>query len=110
MERPFELVFTKRLAAYAVRIHRQSELPVALDLLGLSRPRPVLVLVGGASALTEADMACLRPLFRDVLAPLAEAVGAAVVDGGTDAGVMRLMGQARFKTDATFPLIGVSAT
>jgi hypothetical protein len=32
-----------------------------------------------------------------------------VVDGGTDAGVMRLMGRARSETRATFPLIGVAA-
>jgi hypothetical protein len=30
------------------------------------------------------------------------------VDGGTDAGVMQMMGQARAETAATFPLIGVT--
>ena len=51
----------------------------------------------------------LFPIFVEVLAPLAEDLGAAIVDGGTDAGVMRLMGQARHETNATFPLVGVSA-
>jgi SLOG in TRPM, prokaryote len=32
-----------------------------------------------------------------------------VVDGGTDAGVMRLMGRARAETGAAFPLVGVAA-
>jgi hypothetical protein len=32
-----------------------------------------------------------------------------VVDGGTDAGVMKLMGQARYLTQSHFPLIGVAA-
>jgi SLOG in TRPM, prokaryote len=44
----------------------------------------------------------------DGLAPLAERCGAAVIDGGTDAGVMRLMGQARTAIGASFPLIGVA--
>ena len=60
--------------------------------------------------MSDADMARLRPLFVETLAPLAEALGAFVVDGGTDAGVMRLMGQAHAETGATFPLIGVAVT
>ncbi len=78
--------------------------------LGLDHPRPTLVFVGGAGWFGEAEQARLRPLFAGVLAPLAEALGALVVDGGTDAGVMRLMGRARARTNATFSLIGVAAT
>ncbi len=110
MERPFELVFSDGLVAYAIRVHNPSELPIALDSLGMNHPCPVLVLVGGADALNESDMANLCSLFSEVLAPMAEALGTAVVDGGTNTGVMRLMGQARFKTNSTFPLIGVAAT
>jgi transcriptional regulator with XRE-family HTH domain len=109
-EKPFKVSFSNGSSSYAVRVHRPTELPVALRKLGLHRSRPVLVVVGGASEVSEADMARLRPLFVEVLAPLAEALGAFVVDGGTDAGVMRLMGQARTETHAAFPLIGVSAT
>ncbi len=83
---------------------------MALSSIGLRRPTPVLVLVGGADGLSEADMARLRSLFAKVLAPMAEISGATVVDGGTDAGVMRLMGRAHHKTNSTFPLIGVAAT
>jgi hypothetical protein len=48
-------------------------------------------------------------MFDDGIATAAQETGAAVVDGGTDAGVMRLMGQARNKRKASFPLIGVAA-
>ncbi|UXE59643.1 MAG: hypothetical protein KA717_28380 [Woronichinia naegeliana WA131] len=34
-------------------------------------------------------------MFSKVLAPLAQELGVIVADGGTDAGVMRLMGQRR---------------
>ncbi len=110
MEEAFEITFPNGLTARAVRVHRSAELPVALRELGLRRSNPTLVLVGGAGGLGDAELDRLRPLFVEVLAPLAETLGASVVDGGTDSGVMRLMGQARAETDVTFPLIGVAAT
>ena len=109
MEKPFKVVFPSGSQARAIRVRRPEELPVALRELGLSGRPPVLVLVGGAGGLSEADTSRLLPLFAGMLAPLAEAAGVSVVDGGTDAGVMRLMGQARAGTDATFPLVGVAA-
>jgi hypothetical protein len=51
----------------------------------------------------------LRPLFARGLAPLAERLGVVVIDGGTDAGVMHLIGRARSWAGATFPLLGVAA-
>ncbi len=109
MEEPFEVAFPEGSKARAVRVGRSEGLPAALRELGLGHSRPVLVLVGGAGGLEGADMARLRPLFVEALAPLAEALGASVVDGGTDAGVMQLMGRARTETGAVFPLVGVAA-
>lgn len=57
-----------------------------------------------AEALTQ-----LRFLFSDILAPLAQGLGLVVVDGGTDAGVMQLMGQARSQIQGSFPLLGIVA-
>ena len=85
------------------------ELPEALSRLGLALTRPVLVLVGGASGLDTAVADRLLVLFRDRLVPLLDQLGAAVLDGGTDAGVMALMGQARRAAGARFPLVGVAA-
>lgn len=70
--------------------------------------RPTLVLVGGASKLTDEDLQRVQAVFTHVLAPLAEEFRLNVVDGGTDAGVMRLMGNARRAIAGTFPLIGVA--
>jgi hypothetical protein len=85
-------------------------LPDALAALGLASSRPVMVLVGGAAGLSLAGEAAapLRELFH-ALAEVARAAGATVVDGGTDAGVMAFMGQARAEIGATFPLLGVAA-
>lgn len=92
------------------RVATRDELPALLTNFDLRDPRPVVVLVGGAGGLEDADLARLRPLFDEGLAPVVEAVGACVIDGGTDAGVMALIGQARAKLGATFPLIGVVAS
>jgi hypothetical protein len=68
----------------------------------------VIVLVGGATGLRQYHIARLHYLFHKVLAPLAESIGAAVIDGGTNCGIMRMMGIARKATQSTFPLVGVT--
>ena len=66
------------------------------------------MVIGGASLISEEDLQRLQRLFSKVLAPLAQELGVIVADGGTDAGVMRLMGQAREEVQGSFPLVGVS--
>jgi hypothetical protein len=81
----------------------------ALGLMGLmGQDCPVLVIIGGASKLDEEDFQRVQRLFLEVFAPIAEKWQACVVDGGTDAGVMRLMGRARAAIGGTFPLVGVT--
>lgn len=68
-----------------------------------------LVLIGGADATAPALVGELRGLF-EVIARHCEATGTAVFDGGTDSGVMRLMGEARAAIGGRFRLIGVAPT
>jgi hypothetical protein len=96
--------------ALAVTVSETTELPQAVEQLGLSNSRPVLVIVGGASQISEADFLRIQSLFVEVLAPIAQSLDAYVVDGGTDAGVMQLMGKAHSQINADFPLIGVAPT
>jgi hypothetical protein len=105
---PFTIRFASDHNALAAEPSVMAELPAALNALGLAAPRPVLVLVGGAAGLDAGAAKALERLFREVVAPLIEALGAAVVDGGTDAGVMALMGRARAAGHAAFPLVGVA--
>ena len=108
--KPFVYTFPNGHAARAIRVYRLAELSSALRELGIHYPRPTIVLVGGASGVSGDELTHLHRFFVKVLAALAESGGAAIVDGGTDAGVMRLMGQARAELKAIFPLIGVAAT
>jgi hypothetical protein len=109
MLKPFKLRFPNGRTAEAIQVNYPAEVASALSRIGLSNSRPCLVLVGGASGIGEASMQQLRMLFVKLLVPLAESMGALVVDGGTDAGIMQLMGQARAEAAATFPLVGVAA-
>jgi hypothetical protein len=98
---------TYDLDVRTLRVERWSDLPRAVATLGFTQPVPTLVVVGAAAQLPEDELVRLEPLFEQ-LAVLAERTGAAVVDGGTDAGVMRLIGRARAR-GRTFPLVGVVA-
>jgi hypothetical protein len=107
MEQPLEIVFPTGSTAEVMQISSAADLDFVLQALGIGNQRPAMVVIGGASKLSEADFERVRQLFAKVLAPLAQKWNAAVVDGGTDVGVMRLMGQARLEIGADFPLVGV---
>ncbi|RSM34357.1 hypothetical protein DMA12_48655 [Amycolatopsis balhimycina DSM 5908] len=85
-----------------------AELPKVIARLGLTPNVPVLSLVGGAAGLTEDIMPVVTDLLAQVVVPLLERLGAVVVYGGTDAGVMRAMGTTRRAASAGFPLLGVA--
>jgi hypothetical protein len=105
---PFRLTFPTGQTAQAICVSQRTELNTALEELGLSRSRPTLVLTGGANHLNLQVDHRLKEFFIHCLAPLAEELQLTVIDGGTDAGVMRLMGLGRSYHKATFPLIGVA--
>ena len=108
MPSSFKVNFANGAVAQAIEILSEDDLPIAFTEMGLQGKRPVLVAIGGASLISETDFARLQRLFVEVLAPLAKDLGCYVVDGGTDAGIMKLMGNARAQNGSAFPLIGVS--
>lgn len=95
--------------ANTVSVSDPSELALASLRLGISPPRPVLVLVGAAASLTTDLAERVLPLLVGTLVPILMRQGAVAIDGGTDAGVMALLGRARRDTAADFPLLGVAA-
>ncbi len=108
MKSCLKLTFENGQTALATQVEQQAQLPNALEEIGLGGSRPVLVVVGGASNVSEADFLRIQRLFVEVLAPIAETLGAYVVDGGTDAGIMQMMGVARTQIGAKFALVGVT--
>jgi SLOG in TRPM, prokaryote len=106
---PFPIAFEGGQTATAVRVDQPSDLPAGLAALGLHAPQLVVALIGGAGLMDARDLDRLRPLFERGLVPVAERLGVVVIDGGTDAGVMHLIGRAHTRAEATFPLVGVPA-
>lgn len=106
MQFPFQITFENQVTAQAISLSQLSELFNALEALGL-KPSPTLVIVGGANGLSAEKLVELRSLFEQVLCPFIDSFNLTVIDGGTDAGVMQLIGQARQATGCQFPLVGV---
>lgn len=93
-----------------ITVASESDLYDALRANAIETPRPVLVCVGGAAGVTEEDLAALAELLNVHLIPAVDKSSITVVDGGTDAGIMRLLGQGRSATHSSFQLVGVAAT
>jgi len=93
-----------------IRVTSTAELPEALRIHGIAIDRPALACVGGAAGLTEQDRSALTELVRIHLLPAVDGLGATIVDGGTDAGIMSAIGQVRAATGSSCQLIGVAAT
>ena len=94
-----------------VVVHAESmaDLPRLLYDAGVATPVPVVVLVGGAAGLSEAESTRCDLLIRQCLVPELERAGACLVDGATDAGVIALAGRARHDAGARQPHLGVVA-
>ena len=92
-----------------IRVTSTSDLAEALRSHDVLVERPVLACVGGAGGLSEQDRAALTELLRVHLIPAVDGLGATVVDGGTDAGIMSAIGRVRATSGSSFQLIGVAA-
>ena len=84
---------------------KRSDLVQAISELRLSEGSPVIVLIGGVIDDLQAD-ATRRAI--QTIAGIADDLNALVICGGTDMGVMAEMGQIRWKSGYTFPLVGIA--
>ena len=106
---PFRIELAGNESGLGVQVDDASELPAAMEALGLHPPRPTVVVVGGAASLEKTGIDGLRPLFATGITPVMQRYGAVGVDGGTPFGVMRLSGEARAVAVPAFPVVGVVA-
>ncbi|MEI7555554.1 hypothetical protein [Candidatus Chlorohelix sp.] len=107
MPKVFPISFENKSGALAIQATHLENLKDYLRFLGLNKTAPVIVLVGGAGKMEPAQYETQKRFFSEALVELAERLGAVVIDGATDAGVIRLMGNARAERNASFPLLGV---
>ena len=76
--------------------------------LGLEKFHPVILIIGGADELDSGLKPQLEQLFSRGVARAALNTGASIIDGGTQSGVMALMGEAVADRGNHSPLIGVA--
>jgi hypothetical protein len=101
-----QIPLKRGLTVNAVNIAEDHEISQALAELEIPHPKPVIVLVGGASGIGFWDKFPMRKAIR-IVTRLAEETGSVVVDGGTQAGIMKEIGAQRKRNKFSFPLIGV---
>lgn len=78
-----------------------------LNALGIGQPKALIMISGGAAGLDEALKSRLAQLFSHGIARAAADTGALIIDGGTQAGVMQMIGEGRAAWGGNAPLIGV---
>ena len=100
-----EKIYFPHQQALCVFPDERSDLGQAISELGLKGRYPVIVLIGGD---IDKQMAGATQRAIQTIAKVAEDMKAVVVCGGTDMGVMAVVGQMRSQNGHKFPLIGVA--
>lgn len=103
----FTITFPNKLTASAIRLKPASDPATVLQAFNFTEPHPAIFISGGASYMSEDDRERVKEIMNSV-ADFAEEHGAVVIDGGTESGVMQMIGDARLHAGYKFPLIGVA--
>jgi len=94
--------------AVVVTAPRDTDAQTILEALAFAQPRGVIMVFGGAKELDDSRKARLTELFTDAIAPAAAELGALIIDGGTQSGVMAMMGEAFARDGQGSQLLGIA--
>jgi hypothetical protein len=94
--------------AVVVTAPRDASAQAILNALKITSPRAVILLFGGAAGLDDSRKAHLVTLFADGVTPVTAELGALIIDGGTQSGVMAMMGEAVARCPGTSQLLGIA--
>jgi SLOG in TRPM, prokaryote len=94
--------------AVVVTAGRDTDAQAILKELDITKPHALIMVFGGAKGLDDSRKARLAELFTDAIAPAAVEVGALVIDGGTQSGVMAMMGEALARDGRGSQLLGIA--
>jgi hypothetical protein len=109
-----EIRFPNGNRAQLVTAQAGAEAAHILKTLGIEQPEALIIVVGGAATLDdaiksdEALKSCLTQLFSRGIARAAVKAKALIIDGGTHAGVMAMMGQGEADRGRKSVLLGVA--
>jgi hypothetical protein len=94
--------------AVVVTAGRDTDAQTILKSLGIAQPHALIMVFGGAKGLDDSLTARLAELFNDAIAPAAAESGALIIDGGTQSGVMAMMGEAFARDSQGSQLLGIA--
>ena len=94
--------------AVVVTAPRDTDAQTILEALAFAQPRGVIMVFGGAKGLDDSRKARLAELFVNAIAPAVADAGALVIDGGTESGVMAMMGEALARNGRESQLVGIA--
>ena len=102
------ITFENKNRAVVITAPGDASAKAIIDGLGIASPRAVILLFGGAGGLDDSRKAHLAALFADGVAPVAAELGALIIDGGTQSGVMAMMGEAVAAHPGACQLLGIA--
>jgi hypothetical protein len=102
------ITFENGNRAVVVTAPRDATAKAILDALEIASPRALILLFGGAAGLDESRKVHLATLFADGVTPVAAELGALIIDGGTQSGVMAMMGEAVARHPGKCQLLGIA--
>jgi hypothetical protein len=103
-----EILFPNGNRALSVTTAANTPAADVLNTLGIQQPKALLIVIGGASKLDDSLNARLKFLCNLGIARVAAEGEVAIIDGGTQAGIMELMGQAIAERGHQSILLGVA--
>jgi hypothetical protein len=94
--------------AVVVTAGRDADAQTILKTLDITQPHALIMVFGGAKGLDDSRKARLVEVFTNAIAPAAAELGALVMDGGTQSGVMAMMGEAFAQAGRRSQLLGIA--
>src|SRR5262245_22142514 len=102
------ITFANGNRAVVITAPLETDAQSILKALGFAQPRALIMVFGGAKGLDDSRKPRLAELFIDAIAPAAAQLGAVVMDGGTQSGVMAMMGEAVARDGRRSQLLGIA--
>ena len=103
----FTVYFENGQMAKAMRVRKDVDPETVMRVLGFIQPQACIFISGGAGLMSDEDKQLIKEIMDEV-ANFAQEHNAIIVDGGTESGVMQMIGDSRQRAHHTFPLIGVA--
>jgi SLOG in TRPM, prokaryote len=94
--------------AVVVTAGRDTDAQTILKALDIGQPHALIMVFGGAKGLDDSRKVRLAELFTDAIAPIAGELGTLIIDGGTQSGVMAMMGEAFARDGRESRLLGIA--